>query len=256
MKSKSGIVTAAVLVCVAGHAMAQVDGKFTNAAERAKYGAAKWVNTNTTGWGDAGPANPCDAQGPGGDASAVTTGIEFKIPLSTIGNPAGNVRLLAFINGSGHDYASNQFIPSLPSGSGNLGGDGAGNYIGNCSQINLANFAGNQFLSVSMSSLATGTPSIDGTRDAAYGSAKALQTCRTGFGNATNGTQFANGSELDGLYVCKDASNLYIFLSGNMETNFNKLEVLIDTDEATNGTNPIQTSIPDVTSAPSPSSTA
>ena len=246
MMSKSGFISASVLVCIAGQAMAQIDGKFTDAAERAKYGAAKWVNTNTTGWGDAGPANPCDPSGTGGDPAAVGTGIEFKIPLASIGSAAGSVRLLAFINGQGHDYASNQFLPGLPAASGNLGGDGTGAYTGNLATLNLATIAGDQFLSVNLATLASATPTIDGTLDAAYGTAKALQTNRTGFGNATNGLQTANGSELDGMYVCKDADNLYVFISGNAESNFNKFEFFIDTDEATNGQNPIATTSPDV----------
>jgi hypothetical protein len=247
---KRVILGAASLVFLAGQAMAQtgaVDGRLTDSGERALYGAAKWVSTSTTNWGDAGPSNPCDPSGTGGDPAAVSTGVEFKIPLSTLGNPAANVRLLAFINGSGHDYASNQFLPSLPSGTGNLGGNGSGGYIGNMSGVDLGAFAGNQYLTVNLASLASGSPTVDGTLDAAYGSAKALQACRTGFGNATNGTQAANGSELDGMYVVRDAEYLYVFLSGNMETNFNKLELLIDTDEATNGTNPISSgNTPDV----------
>ena len=247
---KSIVLGAASLVFLAGQAMAQtgaIDGRLTDSGERALYGAPKWVSTSTTNWGDAGPSNPCDSSGTGGNPASVTTGVEFKIPLSLIGNPGANVRLLAFINGSGHDYASNQFLPSLPNGTGNLGGDGAGNYIGNLSGVNLGSFAGNQFLSVNVLALNEGIPVIDGTRDAVYGPAKALQACRTGFGNATSGTQFANGSELDGMYVCRDSTFLYVFLSGNVESNFNKLELLIDTDEATNGTNPISSgNFPDI----------
>jgi len=44
-----------------------------------------------------------------GDPQNVFTGLEFSIPLSSLGNPTGDIKLLAFINGSGHDWASNQF---------------------------------------------------------------------------------------------------------------------------------------------------
>ena len=246
MSMKRAIVTAAVLSCCAGAAFGQVDGRFSSSAELSLYGAAKWVNATTTGFGDAGPSNPCDDNGVGGDPAAVTTGAEYKIPLSVLGGVAGNVRVLAFINNGGHNYASNQFLPSLPAGTTNLGGDGAGNFIGNLSGVNLANFSGNQFFSTAIASLATLTPTVDGTRDAGYGTAKALQLNRTRFGNSTSGTQAANGSELNGLYMAKDAENLYIFISGNAEASFNKLELFIDTDEATNGQNPIATSSPDV----------
>ncbi|MCE9619443.1 MAG: hypothetical protein K8R92_06005 [Planctomycetes bacterium] len=72
---------------------------------------------------------------------------------------------------------------------------------------------------------------VDGTRDADYGNAKAVQNVHTGFGNATDGVNsYANGSELDAGFIKIDSDNgyLYLFLSGNLESNFNKLEVFID----------------------------
>ena len=42
------------------------------------------------------------------DPQNVTTGLEFSIPLSQIGNPTGNIKLTAFVNGGGHNYSSNQ----------------------------------------------------------------------------------------------------------------------------------------------------
>ncbi|TWT48596.1 PEP-CTERM sorting domain-containing protein [Botrimarina hoheduenensis] len=51
-----------------------------------------------------------------GEAESATTGIEFSVPLSALGNPTGAIKLLAFVNGTGHDFISNQF-----SGAGNLG---------------------------------------------------------------------------------------------------------------------------------------
>ena len=39
----------------------------------------------------------------------VTTGIEISIPLSVLGHTAGDdIRICAFINGSGHDFVSNR----------------------------------------------------------------------------------------------------------------------------------------------------
>ncbi len=38
----------------------------------------------------------------------------------------------------------------------------------------------------------------------------------------------ANGSELDGAYYMMDSTDLYIMLTGNLETNFNKLDIFID----------------------------
>jgi hypothetical protein len=65
---------------------------------------------------------------------------------------------------------------------------------------------------------------VDGTKDAGYGSALAVQTVETGFGDANpNG-----GSELDAGYAVIDSGRLYIMATGNIESNFNKLEIFID----------------------------
>lgn len=84
-------------------------------------------------------------------ANAVTTGLELIIPLALIGNPSGDIRVSAMINGSDHNYLSNQFLGGLASPQGNLGGDGAGIFTGNLSGIDLNNFVGDQFFTVSSS---------------------------------------------------------------------------------------------------------
>ncbi|MCI0335665.1 MAG: hypothetical protein L0228_20850 [Planctomycetes bacterium] len=62
---------------------------------------------------------------------------------------------------------------------------------------------------------------VDGSRDAKYGPARAVQTVQTGFGD--------NFSELNAGYArCCDDGKLYIMLTGNIEANFNKLEIFID----------------------------
>ncbi len=83
-------------------------------------------------------------------ALAVTTGIEIGIPLAAIGNPAigTDVHISAMVNGSNHDFLSNQFLGPLQPPQGNLGGDGAGNWTGGLSDIDLNNFAGQQFFTV------------------------------------------------------------------------------------------------------------
>ena len=83
---------------------------------------------------------------------------------------------------------------------------------------------------------------IDGTLDGGYGNPKAAQSVHTGFGNATDGVNsFANGSELDAGYakIDMDSGFLYVFLAGNLESNFNKLDVFIDSD-TTGGQNEIR----------------
>ena len=70
---------------------------------------------------------------------------------------------------------------------------------------------------------------VDGTRDAGYPAALAVQANATGFGNATLGqTGKANGSELDNIHAQIVGSDLFIFIGGNLETNGNKLEIFVD----------------------------
>lgn len=61
-------------------------------------------------------------------------------------------------------------------------------------------------------------------------------TSRSGFGNNTNpGIANANGSELNNLYMVRandlftGEDTIYLMLGGNLEPNFNKIEVFIDT---------------------------
>ena len=74
-----------------------------------------------------------------GNPQDVTTGLEFSIPLSQIGNPTGDVKLVIFINGTGHDYSSNQYA-----------GDGVllGNLGGLWPDLEIE-FPGNQFVTIS-----------------------------------------------------------------------------------------------------------
>lgn len=58
------------------------------------------------------------------NANAVTTGLELAIPLSILGNPTNAIEVLIDINGSDYAYLSNQFLPGLAVGTGNLGAGG------------------------------------------------------------------------------------------------------------------------------------
>jgi hypothetical protein len=81
-------------------------------------------------------------------AAAVLTGIEIAIPLAALGNPLGPIRVSAMLNGSNHDYLSNQFLGGLPAGTGNLGGDGLGGFNGTVGGIDLNDWAGPQYFEV------------------------------------------------------------------------------------------------------------
>lgn len=75
-------------------------------------------------------------------------------------------------------------------------------------------------------------PTIDGTADAQYGAPVAVQNTQTSFGDSNLGqVDYANGSELDAAYAYVDMVNstLYLVLAGNLESNFNKLEIFFDT---------------------------
>jgi hypothetical protein len=82
-------------------------------------------------------------------------------------------------------------------------------------------------------------PLIDGTADVAYGGALSTQNTRTQFGDGPTGgnpdpiitgTDFASGggSELDQVFATIANDRLYVTISGNLEENFNKLDVFID----------------------------
>ncbi|HUF64191.1 MAG TPA: PA14 domain-containing protein [Verrucomicrobiales bacterium] len=82
-------------------------------------------------------------------ARAAQTGLELAIPLSLIGSPEGEIRICAMINGSNHDFLSNQFLGGLPAPQGNLGTDGQGSFVGGATlTVDLNAFAGEQFFVV------------------------------------------------------------------------------------------------------------
>ncbi|MFM1821744.1 MAG: hypothetical protein RI967_10 [Planctomycetota bacterium] len=86
---------------------------------------------------------------------------------------------------------------------------------------------------------------LDGVADKSYGPAIVVQDTQTQFGDASDGlVDRANGSELDGAYARIENDTLYLLLAGNLESNFNKLEVFIDAVEG--GQNQLRGDNPDV----------
>jgi hypothetical protein len=229
------VLSAAALAALAGHALAQptIDGSRDNAF----YGTTPlWVQTQPTSFGDNLPSTPCD-NNQIGNPGAVTTGIEIAIPLSAIGNPAtGDIRIAGFVISQGHDYVSNQTIGGVPVSQTAS--------FGEPRSLNFGSVTGNQFVSgITVSGTA---PAIDGTKDAAYGAPLFTQTVRTSFGdNNTNppAVDVSNGSEIDALYAVVSGGTLYVMITGNLESNFNKLDLFFDTNPAVGqnrllGTNP------------------
>jgi hypothetical protein len=220
---KMRLSAAALLAVAAGQAMAQpvIDGQKGSDA----YGPILWVQNQPTTFGN-------NVAGPGGtlgDPQNVTKGVELAIPLSVLGNPTGAIRLAGFVNGGSHDYLSNQVIGGLPTNTGNLGEP---------RNVNFNNQADPQWVNLSPALVAT-APVMNGSLDAIYSGPKFVQNNYTGFGNASNGSPTqANGSEIDAVYAVvynngtpNDPSDdvLYVFIAGNLETNFNKLDLFFDT---------------------------
>ncbi|MFI4861126.1 MAG: PEP-CTERM sorting domain-containing protein [Phycisphaerales bacterium JB063] len=71
-------------------------------------------------------------------------------------------------------------------------------------------------------------PTVDGTLDGQYGSALAIQNVQTNFGDAADPNGLGGGGELDAGYAVVDNGRLYVMLTGNIEPNFNKISVFID----------------------------
>lgn len=113
-------------------------GSNANALSGAGIGVA-FDNSNVGGVaGGTAAANQAAAQ-------SVMTGVELSIPLAALGNPVGDIRVSAHINGSNHDYLSNQSLGGYAAPQINLGGDGNGGFNGTVGQLNMNNFAGNQY---------------------------------------------------------------------------------------------------------------
>ena len=79
-----------------------------------------------------------------------------------------------------------------------------------------------------LASPAFAAPTVDGTKDAAYGAPLKVQTVETQFGDNLDPLGFGGGGELDAAYATIDGGRLYVMLTGNIEPNFNKVSLFID----------------------------
>jgi hypothetical protein len=105
--------------------------------------AVGFNNTNTGGVNGNSPTAASSSA-----ADSVTTGLELAIPLSLLGNPTGSIEVLADINGGDPEdtYLSNQFLPGLPVGTGNIGAGGTPYTSGSgTGAFNLASTPGEYF---------------------------------------------------------------------------------------------------------------
>ena len=75
----------------------------------------------------------------------------------------------------------------------------------------------------------TGPILVDGSVDELYGDPLFVQDTQTGFGDSDLGlVNYAGGSEIDAVSARVDEGMLYVLLHGNLESNFNKLDIFID----------------------------
>lgn len=82
---------------------------------------------------------------------------------------------------------------------------------------------------IAVTALPVEAQTIDGTLDPAYGSPLVVQDNETQFGDASLGqVGYCNGSELDAAYGGFSGGALYLFLAGNLESNYNKLELFFE----------------------------
>ncbi|MEM9064627.1 MAG: GC-type dockerin domain-anchored protein [Planctomycetota bacterium] len=229
--------TAAAVAALAGQAMGQI---VVDGTRDAQY-ELNFVQSNPTSFADNGPQDPCveDVS----DAANVMTGAEFCIPLSALGhNGTDPISFIAVITNGGHDFWSNQISGGIGDGMG--GQNPTGDNLGDPRGLDLGAIDGNQVLTVATS--AATAPVIDGTLDAAYGAALFVNGVATSFGDGDDAAVDTNtGDEINAIYAATDATNLYIFVAGNLNTAFNKLDLFIDSNAGV-GQNQLRGDNPDV----------
>jgi hypothetical protein len=157
---------------------------------------------------------------PDSDPALVTTGFELAVDLTEIGwDGSSPIRIAGWQvkDGSGNTV-SNQVFGGLPADSGNVGAPAT---------VNFNSITGNQFVTVS--SVVNTAATVDGTKDASYPAALFVNTLATTLGNSTISTQNnGNGSEICAVYGYRSATRLYLFVSGNLKTQYDKLMLWID----------------------------
>ncbi len=230
MRVSKSVFATAIAAC-AGLAVAQptVDGIY-DAGTEGMYSDVIWVQNNPTAFGDNAPG--MFEGGDFGNPEVVNTGTEISIPLASLGlSGTETIRISGWVNSGDRTWKSNQIIGELPLDTANLG-PAAQDF--NAAPFDLTT----QHISVDLSAVAVGAPAIDGSLDGGVAGSNYtnvfIQGNYTGFGNETDGTvdgtgPNGGGSEIDAVYVAKDATNLYLFIAGNLEDNGNGLDIYIDT---------------------------
>ncbi|MBL8762297.1 MAG: hypothetical protein JNL50_13450, partial [Phycisphaerae bacterium] len=191
----------------------------------AGYLATRWIQGVPTSAGDnaqAGVPAP-------GDPQSVTTGAEFKIPLSALGNPTltTHLRLAGLIVSSDYVQASNQVVGSLLCDATALGPTRGVRFD------LLGSPTSNKQFVVIGAGKDEPPPVIDGTLDAGYGAPLFLQAASAEWGDSTSGQlDYAPASEIDAVYVVRTLTDLYVFVAGNLSTDLSRLVLFFDSKGA------------------------
>ena len=192
------------------------------------------LNVDNSNIGGVGLLAAGDFVSPG---DSVFTGFELSVSLAELGwNGTQPIRFAAFVNGSNSDFLANQVAGGLPAGEPNLGG----------TPFDFDAIPGDQFVTVA-TVRSNEAVNVNGTLAENYGPALWVNTQNpTGFGDNNNdGPIVATGSEINAVYAFRDDKGtpstaddtLHIFVAGNLETNYNKLEFFFDV--APGGQNPL-----------------
>ena len=263
MKTRSllRLLPVVALASATGLAMAQtpiVDGKRNNPNNSNPYGSPLATQTaSVIGFENAPRVNLCfqsnqsNVGGKAGynvtgtqsapnesDPTAVTTGVEFSIRLSDIMTTIpGEIRVGGFVNGSGHDFLSNQVFRGATNDPENLGEPRTTDF-----QNELP---GEQFIRVNTSTRSPVAPTVDGLRNEAAYVVFTQTPVGSQFGSSNRNPALrnrANGSEINGVsaYIYNNGTPavpnddfLVVHVAGNLETNFNKLYLFIRSEEHT-----------------------
>jgi hypothetical protein len=173
-----------------------------------------------------------DYDGPPED---VLTGLEFVIPVAELNwDGVSPIKITAFINGQGHDYLANQIVGGMDVSFFSPPGN-----PGEPRNVDFADdllYPGSQHRTVAAVQSLSGQ-AIDGVATG-YPVPLWVQDVATGFGNNTNpDVHAAGGSEFNALRAYRDDNGtpgntsddlIYVHISGNLQTNFNKIDVFFD----------------------------
>ncbi|MFM9956801.1 MAG: hypothetical protein ACKVZJ_01885 [Phycisphaerales bacterium] len=158
---------------------------------------------------------------PDSDPALVTTGVEFAVDLSEIqwdGSSPIRIAGWQIRDGTGNTV-SNQVFGGLPANTGNVGAP---------TTTNWNSITGDQFVTIPAGAINTAA-TVDGTKDASYPAALFVNTLASTLGNTTTASQNnANGTELCAVYGYRSATRLYVIVTGNLRTQFDKVVLWVD----------------------------